>query len=95
MKPRRKYYAGQCQDCGWHKRVTTIYFWATGMRYVVCAECIKPYRKVILALWMRVLAIAGLGALLSAVLDVPSIELWIVGGLCVGSAAVIGLLNWK
>jgi hypothetical protein len=29
-------------------------------------------------IWMRVLAIAGLGALLSAVLDVPSIELWIV-----------------
>jgi hypothetical protein len=46
-------------------------------------------------IWMRVLAIAGAGALLSAILDVPSIELWIVGGLCCGSAAVIGLLNWK
>lgn len=46
---RRKYYKATCQDCGWHKSVTTIYFWATGMKYVVCAECIKAYRKVILA----------------------------------------------
>lgn len=45
---KRKYSQGTCNDCGWWKRVTTIYFWATGMKYVVCAECIKPYRKVIL-----------------------------------------------
>jgi hypothetical protein len=46
---RRKYHEGHCMDCGRVKRVTVIFFWATGMRYVVCAECIKPYRKVILA----------------------------------------------
>lgn len=48
-KPRRKYYLGNCQDCGQYRRVTTVYFWVNGMRYVVCSECIKPYRKVILA----------------------------------------------
>ena len=48
MKPKRKYFTGKCQDCGWEKRVTNIYFWATGMKYRVCAECIKAYRGVIL-----------------------------------------------
>ena len=33
---------------GWEKRITTITFWATGMRYRVCADCIKPYRGEIL-----------------------------------------------
>lgn len=45
---RRYYYRGRCQDCGWEKRVTTAIFWATGMRYRVCASCIKAYRPVIL-----------------------------------------------
>ncbi len=35
-------------DCGWHKRVTVIHFWVNAMRYVVCAECIKAYRRQIL-----------------------------------------------
>ncbi len=48
MKPRRKYFDGVCRDCGRHRRVTTAYFWATGMAYDVCPECIRPYRKVIL-----------------------------------------------
>lgn len=48
MIRRRKYAKGKCQDCGWIKRVTRIVFWATGMKYDVCAECIKPYRGVIL-----------------------------------------------
>lgn len=48
MRIRRVYKPGVCQDCGWQKRVTTIIFWVNGMRYRVCAECIKPYRKVIL-----------------------------------------------
>ena len=49
MKAKRKYYHGTCEDCGWTRSVTTIFFWATGMRFVVCAGCIKSYRRVILA----------------------------------------------
>ena len=45
---RRKYTIGKCQDCGWTKRVTTIIFWVNGMKYTVCALCIKPYRGRIL-----------------------------------------------
>lgn len=45
---RRHYKPGTCQDCGNHKRVTVIRFWVNYMRYVVCAECIKCYRPVIL-----------------------------------------------
>jgi hypothetical protein len=48
MTHRRKYFNGKCADCGWQKRVTEIIFWATGMKYIVCAECLKPYRKAIL-----------------------------------------------
>lgn len=33
-----------CQDCGRHRRVTVIEFWATGMLYRVCGECIRAYR---------------------------------------------------
>jgi hypothetical protein len=44
---KRKYEHGKCQDCGWEKSTTVIVFWATGMKYRVCAECIKPYRGVI------------------------------------------------
>jgi len=45
---RRRYREGQCQDCGWIKRVTTIVFWVNAMHYRVCKDCIKPYRGVIL-----------------------------------------------
>jgi hypothetical protein len=45
---RRKYRKGNCEDCGWHRNVTTIYWWASNTPYVVCAECIRPYRKLIL-----------------------------------------------
>ena len=44
---RRKYRKGRCDDCGWHRNVTRITFWVNGMKYVVCAECIKPYRGTI------------------------------------------------
>ena len=44
---RRKYRKGMCDDCGWFRNVTRITFWATGMKYIVCAECIKPYRGTI------------------------------------------------
>ena len=47
MKWRRKYRKGQCEDCGWTRNVTRITFWVNDMKYVVCAECIKPYRGVI------------------------------------------------
>lgn len=47
-RKRRKYSEGRCQDCGWIKRTTEIIFWVNGMRYRVCAQCIKPYRKEIL-----------------------------------------------
>ena len=29
---RRKYVDGTCQECGHHKRVTTITFWVNGMK---------------------------------------------------------------
>ena len=48
---RRRYRIGRpCQDCGrpW-KPTTVIYFWASGMPYSVCGECIRPYRRMILA----------------------------------------------
>jgi hypothetical protein len=44
---RRKYSDGRCEDCGHVKSTTVITFWTTGMKYRVCSECIKPYRKVI------------------------------------------------
>lgn len=47
--PRRRYSPGRCDDCGWHRNVTRIYFWSNGYAMNVCAQCIKPYRKVILA----------------------------------------------
>lgn len=47
-RARRKYSDGICQDCGHYRNVTTVYFWATGMKYTVCADCIKAYRRVIL-----------------------------------------------
>ena len=44
---RRKYRKGNCDDCGRFRNVTRVTFWLNGMKYVVCAECIKPYRGVI------------------------------------------------
>lgn len=44
---KRKYLKGKCDDCGKHLNVTLIQFWSTGMKMVVCASCIKPYRKII------------------------------------------------
>lgn len=44
---RRRYRPGTCKDCGHQKKVTTIKFWATGLLYVVCSTCIKPYRNII------------------------------------------------
>jgi hypothetical protein len=39
---------GRCQDCGWeHKPVRRVTFWVNGMRYQVCAECERAYRRVI------------------------------------------------
>jgi hypothetical protein len=47
---RRKYREGRpCQDCGRRRPTTVIHFWATGMAYTVCGECIEPYRAIILA----------------------------------------------
>jgi hypothetical protein len=62
---RRVYREGRCGDCGHIKRVTEIVFWVNGMRMLVCAECIKPYRYRILkpAAAPR---IAQLGAVLAA-----------------------------
>lgn len=49
-KPRRKYHTdnGRCDDCGHAIPTTVIHFWGNNMRYVVCKDCIKPYRKRIL-----------------------------------------------
>jgi len=48
---RRRYRIGRpCQDCGRREKpTTTIYWWASGWAYVVCGECIRPYRRSILA----------------------------------------------
>ena len=48
MNWRRKYRTGRCDDCGWQRNVTRITFWVNGMKYIVCSECIKPYRATIL-----------------------------------------------
>lgn len=45
---RRVYRLGYCQDCGHYRRITVVRFWLNDMRYRVCAQCIRPYRKVIL-----------------------------------------------
>ena len=45
---RRKYAEGRCQDCGRYRRVTRIKFWVNGYEMLVCTDCIKPYRRVIL-----------------------------------------------
>jgi hypothetical protein len=45
---RRHYADGTCQDCGHHRRVTVVRFWLNDLRYRVCRDCIKPYRKRIL-----------------------------------------------
>lgn len=47
-RKRRKYVDGRCQDCGHEKKITTIVFWATGLNYRVCGQCIKPYHGQIL-----------------------------------------------
>jgi hypothetical protein len=46
---RRKYEKGTCRDCGRTRNTTVIRFWVNDMPYRVCADCIKPYRAVILA----------------------------------------------
>lgn len=45
---RRLYTIGRCRDCGHEKRTTVAIFWVNGMRYRVCASCIRAYRRVIL-----------------------------------------------
>lgn len=37
-----------CEDCGRIRPRTVVVFWASGMRYRVCGECIAAYRRVIL-----------------------------------------------
>ncbi len=46
---RRRYRLGRpCQDCGDRARPTTrVTFWASGMPYFVCGDCIRAYRHVI------------------------------------------------
>jgi hypothetical protein len=39
----------RCEDCGQYRPWTVITFWATGMRYRVCGDCIDAYRGIILA----------------------------------------------
>jgi hypothetical protein len=48
--PRRRYTltGRRCQDCGNYRPATTITFWASGYRYRVCSDCIRPYRRMIL-----------------------------------------------
>lgn len=45
---RREYHDGRCQDCGHDKRVTVVTFWVTGMRYRLCAACVRVYGKLLL-----------------------------------------------
>lgn len=47
---RRKYRdtGHRCEDCGWNRRTTKVYFWIGGSEYWFCSECIEPYRKIIM-----------------------------------------------
>ena len=45
---RRHYAPGRCGDCGRTRRVTMIWFWVNAYKMRVCADCIKPYRSVLL-----------------------------------------------
>ena len=45
---RRHYAIGRCQDCGRTRSCTVVRFWVNYMRYVVCGDCIRTYRGVIL-----------------------------------------------
>jgi len=46
---RRRYRRGmgRCQDCGHELPLTKILWWASGEQYLVCSECIRPYRRFI------------------------------------------------
>lgn len=47
---RRKYRRSNrnCEDCGWNKPLTQVFFWVGGCEYWFCSECINPYRAVIM-----------------------------------------------
>lgn len=47
---RRKYRKNghNCEDCGWAKAVTEVFFWIGGGAYWFCSTCIRPYRTVIM-----------------------------------------------
>lgn len=44
---RKKYTNGSCQDCG-RGPVTVVVFWINGMRYRVCKDHAREYRRIIL-----------------------------------------------
>jgi hypothetical protein len=48
-KRRRKYVQGRCDDCARFRNVTEVRFWVNDYRQKYCTDCIKMYRKVILA----------------------------------------------
>ena len=56
---RRIYSAGKCQDCGHTKPVTEITFWVNGLKYTVCAICIRAYRDRILRILLLVLTVGS------------------------------------
>lgn len=45
---RRRYQDGTCGDCGRRKSVTLAEWWESGFRMMLCADCIRPYRPVLL-----------------------------------------------
>lgn len=38
----------RCEDCGWEKPVTRVFFWIGGKAYWFCSTCIRPYRQQIM-----------------------------------------------
>jgi hypothetical protein len=44
-------------------------------------------------MWVKLLGIAGVAAIVSGIVD-GGISMWIVAAFCVGTAAIIGIVNW-
>lgn len=45
-------------------------------------------------IWVKLFGFAGMAAIVSGIVD-GGISMWIVAAFCVGTAAIIGIVNWS